>query len=329
MRLGFFARRIAACATLALLPNLPLTAFAAYPDKPVRLVVAFAPGGGTDIVGRLIAQRLGDSLGGSFVVENKAGAGAMLGADYVAKAPADGYTLLLGTSAEMTISPPLYHRMPYKPATDFEPIALVGVSPAILLANMNYPGKDLRDVVADAKRNPGKLTVASGGAGTAPHLAAEQLKILAGIDFVIAQYKGAGPSQVDAVAGQVPLVFSTVASALPLIRGQRLKPMAVISPHRSTLLPDVPTAAELGFKNYAAVTWFGLFAPAHTPAPVLATLRKAVDQSLSDPALRTKLETLGVEPSSPDEGGEALRKRVGSELANWTRLIKDAGISAQ
>jgi tripartite-type tricarboxylate transporter receptor subunit TctC len=329
MRLGFFSRRAAACAVLALLPTLAQTAFAAYPDKPVRVVVGFAPGGGSDIVARLFAQRLSDVMNGSFVVENKAGAGAMLGAEYVAKAPANGYTLLIGTSAEMTISPPLYNRMPYKPASDFEPIALLGISPAILVANMDYPGKDLRDVVADAKRNPGKLTIASGGAGTAPHLAAEQLKILAGIDFSIAQYKGAGPSQIDAVAGQVPLVFSTVASALTLIQGKRLKPMAVIAPKRSTLLPDVPTAAELGFKNYAAVTWFGLFAPAHTPAPVLDALRKAVDQLLADPALRGKLENVGVEPSRPDEGGEALRKRVISELANWTRVIKDAGITAQ
>ncbi|MES2186160.1 MAG: tripartite tricarboxylate transporter substrate binding protein [Pseudomonadota bacterium] len=321
--------RAAACATFGLLPALALTAQAAYPDKPVRMVVGFAPGGGSDIVARLFAQRLGDALGGSFVVENKAGAGAMLGAEYVAKAPPDGYTLLVGTSAEMTISPPLYKRMPYRPDADFVPIALLGISPAILVANMDYAGKDLRDVVAEAKRSPGKLTIASGGAGTAPHLAAEQLKILAGIDFAIAQYKGAGPSQADAVAGHVPLVFSTIASALPLIQGKRLKPMAVISPQRSTLLPEVPSTAELGFKNYAAVTWFGLFAPEHTPPAVVDALRKAVDQSLADPAVRGKLEAMGVEPSKPEEGGEALRKRVTAELANWTKVIKAAGITAQ
>ncbi|GAA4341040.1 tripartite tricarboxylate transporter substrate binding protein [Pigmentiphaga soli] len=325
----FSVTRHAALLLAACVAAAPAAQAAGYPDKPVRMVVGFAPGGGSDLVARLIAQRLTDSLGQSFVVENKAGAGAMLGAEYAAKAPADGYTLLMGTSAEMTISPPLYNRMPYKPATDFEPIALLGVSPAILVANMKYPGKDLRDVVADAKKNPGQLIIASGGAGTAPHLAAEQLKILAGIDFTIAQYKGAGPSQTDTIAGHVPLVFSTIASALPLIQSQRLKPLTVIQPRRSTLLPNVPSTTDQGFKDYAAVTWFGLFAPAHTPQDVLDKLRGAVNQALADQALRSKFETMGVEVASADEGGEALRKRVSSELANWTKVIKSAGITAE
>lgn len=253
----------------------------------------------------------------------------MLAAEAVAKAPADGYTLLLGTSAEMTISPPLYGRMPYRPAEDFEPIALLGVSPAILMANPAFPGKDIRDVIAEAKKKPGELTIASGGAGTAPHLAAEQLKIVADIEFVIAQYKGAAPSQVDAMAGHVPLVFSTIASALPHIKSERLKPLGVISAKRSALLPDVPSAAELGLKNFEAVTWFGLFAPAGTPTDVIDRLRAAVAQSLQDSKLRANFETLGIEPATVEEGGEALRKRVTEELANWTKVIKAAGIKVE
>lgn len=329
MRPRHFAR-VAACAALAMAFSfIAARAEAAYPEKAVRIVVGFAPGGGSDIVGRMIAQRLGEAMGGSFVVDNKPGAGAMLGAEQVAKAAPDGYTLLLGTSAEMTISPPLYNRMPYKPEADFVPISLIGISPAILIANMQYPGKDIRDVIADAKRNPGKLTIASGGAGTAPHLAAEQLKALAGIDFAIAQYKGAGPSQTDTVAGQVPLVFSTIASALPLIEANRLKPLTVISKERSSLLPNVPSTEEQGLKNYSAVTWFGFFAPARTPQAVTDALRRAVEAALKDPAFTGRFKAIGIEPARPEEGGEALRKRVAEELANWTQVIKKAGISAE
>jgi tripartite-type tricarboxylate transporter receptor subunit TctC len=219
--------------------------------------------------------------------------------------------------------------MPYRPAADFVPIALLGVSPAILVANPAFPGNDIRDVITAARKDPGKLTIASGGAGTAPHLAAEQLKSVANIDFVIAQYKGAGPSQTDAMAGHVPLVFSTIASALPHIRSKKLKPLAVISTKRSTLLPEVPSADELGLKNYAAVTWFGLFAPTGTPPEVVERLRGGVEQALKDAKLRTNFETLGIEPSTIEEGGEALRQRITNELANWTRVIRAAGIKAE
>lgn len=321
--------RLAAVTLLGIAGIASVSAFAAYPDKPVRVIVGFAPGGGSDIVARAISQQLSETLGGSFVVENRAGAGAMLGADLVAKAPADGYTLLLGTSAEMTISPPLYGRMPYRPAEDFVPIALLGVSPAILVANPAFAGNDIRDVITEARKNPGKLTIASGGAGTAPHLAAEQLKTVANIDFVIAQYKGAGPSQTDAMAGHVPLVFSTIASALPHIKSKRLKPLGVIASKRSALLPDVPSADELGLKNYAAVTWFGLFAPAGTPSDVIERLRRGVEKALKDAKLRANFETLGIEPAAIEDSGEILRQRIAEELANWTRVIRAAGIKAE
>jgi len=304
-------------------------AYAEYPDKTVRIVVGFSPGGGSDVIARVIAQRLSDSLKANVIVENRPGAGGMLAAELIANAPPDGYHLLLGTSAEMTISPPLYGRASYKPASDFIPISLLGLSPAILVANPNFPAKDIRDVIAEAKKNPGKVTIASGGAGTAPHLAAEQLKVVGGVDFVIAQYKGAGPSQTDAIAGHVPLVFTTIASALPAIKAKQLKPLTVISQKRSTLLPEVMFTGELGFKNYSAITWFGLFSPANTPKYILDKLRNVINQSLSDSELRSRFEAMGIEPASAEEGGEALRQRVIDELANWSRLIKDAGIKSE
>jgi tripartite-type tricarboxylate transporter receptor subunit TctC len=300
-----------------------------YPSEPVHIVVGFAPGGGTDVMARIMAQMLSSKLGGSFVVLNKAGAGAMLGADYVAKSAADGYTLLLGTSAELTISPPLYGNASYDPATAFAPIAFLGTSPAILLSNPNFPANTIRDVIALAKKSPGELTMATGGTGTAPDLAAHQLKLIENLNYTIVPYKGAGPSQSDAVAGHVPLVFSTVASALPLILGNELKPLAVISQKRSALVPDVPSVAEARLKDYTAVTWFGLFAPAGTPPEIVTALRRAVEAIEQDSAVKTQFAKLGVESASSDDTPTALMQRIKVEQANWTQVIEQAGIKIQ
>jgi tripartite-type tricarboxylate transporter receptor subunit TctC len=305
------------------------TRAASYPSEPVHIVVGFAPGGGTDVMGRIMAQLLAAKLNGSFVVLNKAGAGAMLGAEYVAKAAPDGYTLLLGTSAELTISPPLYGAAAYDPTTAFVPIAFLGASPAILLGNPNFDAKSIGDVIAKLRQSPGEISIATGGTGTAPDLAAHELKLIENLNFTIVPYKGAGPSQADAIAGHVPLVFSTVASALPLILSQQLRPLAVISQKRSSLVPDVPSAAEAGVKNYVAVTWFGLFAPAGTPPDVVARLRAAVEAIEKEPSTREQFAKLGVEPASPDDTPEALSARIKSELANWTQVIAKAGIKAQ
>jgi len=300
-----------------------------YPAEPVHIVVGFAPGGGTDVMARIMAQMLPGKLGGSFVVLNKPGAGAMLGADYVAKAAPDGYTLLLGTSAELTISPPLYGSAPYDPATAFVPIAFLGASPAILLSNPNFKAKSILDVIALAKKSPGDLTIATGGTGTAPDLAAHQLKLVANINFTIVPYKGAAPSQSDAVAGHVPLVFSTVASALPMIVGKTLTPLAVISQKRSSLLLDVPSVAEAGLKDYSAVTWFGLFSPAGMPPEIVATLRRAVESIVADAGVKEQFAKVGTEAAGPDDTPAALSQRIKSELANWRQVIERAGIKVQ
>lgn len=300
-----------------------------YPEQPVNVVVGFAPGGGTDIVARLLATHLADSLGKPFRVENRPGAGAMIGAEYVARAAPNGYTLLLGTSAEMTISPPLYRRASYKPMEDFEPIALIGVSPAILVANLNYPGRTLHDVIRDAKAKPDSLSIGSGGAGTAPHLAGELLKTLADVRFELVPYKGAGPAQVDLIGGQIPLAFSTIASTLQDLKAGRVRGIAVISDKRSSVLPDVQSTAEQGLPEYQAVTWFGLFAPAGTPPAALTTLQQAVRSALNSADVKARLQGLGIDPADPAQGDTALRKRMQTELTRWTKIIHDGGIRAQ
>ena len=324
---------LALLASAALLLTLVIgavgTQAGAYPDRPVRVVVPFPPGGGTDVVGRVLAEKLSDLLGKQFVVENRPGAGAMLGADQVAKSAPDGHTILVGTSAELTISPALFASAPYKPATDFMPIALLGVSPVVLLANPKFPANDLRGALARYEAAPDKVCVASGGSGAAPHIAAELLKSMAAKDLVIVPYKGAADSLRDLIGGQVDLSFSTIASALPHLRSSSIKALAVISRKRSALLPDVPSAAEQGLPEFEVVTWFGLFVPATTPTDVVEKLRGAVGTALADRSLQERFEKLAVEIGSVQEGGEALQRRIATELDRWRRLVAEAGIKAQ
>ena len=313
---------------LALAVWAPATDASAYPDRPVRVIVPFPAGGGTDVVGRIIAERLGETLGKQFVVENRSGAGAMLGADQVAKAAPDGHTILVGTSAELTISPALFASVPYNPVADFTPIALLGVSPVILLANPKFPANDLREAIAQYKATPDKVTLASGGSGAAPHLAAELFKSIAAKGIVIVPYKGAANSLRDLIGGQVDLSFSTIASALPHIGNKSIKALAVMSPKRSALLPDVPSSAEQGLPELQAVTWFGLFVPAATPKDIVAKLGTAVDQALKDRALKERFEKLAVEIGSVQEG-QTLQQRIATELARWKGVVREAGISVQ
>jgi tripartite-type tricarboxylate transporter receptor subunit TctC len=234
----------------------------AYPERPVHIVVPFPPGGGTDVIARVLAQKLSPGFGQQVVVENRPGAGATIGADHVAKAPPDGHTLLLGTSAELTISPGLYNNVPYDPVADFAPIDLLGTTPVVLVAHPSFAASRLDTLIAAARKAPGTIAIGSGGQGAAPHLAAELLRNLTGIDIIIVPYKGAGPALTDVVAGQVGATFTTVAGALPLVQGGRIKALATIAAQRSMLMPDVPSAAEQGARDYEVVTWFGLFAPA-------------------------------------------------------------------
>jgi len=228
------------------------SAWAGYPDRPVKVIIPFAPGGGTDVVGRLVAERLSQATGNPFIAENKPGANASIGANFVAKAPADGYTVLLGTSAELTMVPRVVPATPYNPLTDFVPIVMLGTTPNILLAAPAQTYKGLRDVVADAKAQPGKLSYASGGMG--PYLTGELFKHMAGVAITNVSYQGTGPAHTDLMGGHVPLMVSTVPAAAPLVKAGRVKALAVTSSVRSAQLPDVPTVAEQGLPGYEAST---------------------------------------------------------------------------
>jgi len=323
-------RLISISAALALTLGLAMPGWAAYPDRPVKLIVPFAPGGGTDIVGRQMAERLSTLLKQPFVVENKPGAGAMLGADYVAQAAPDGYTLLMGTSAELTIGPRLTPSVArYDPVKDFAPVALIGVSPNVLVAAPTFAPKTLPEIISYAKANPDKLSYGSGGTGTGPHLAGELLKSMGKLPMTHIPYKGSGPALTDVLAGQTQLMMSTVAPALPFLKSKKLRAIAVTSAKRSPLLPDVPTVAEQGLPGYEAVTWYAVVAPAGVPGEVVERLQSAVGQILQSKEFIDKLAALGVETPQGPASTVSLKERIRRELDQWGAVIRDAGIRAE
>src|SRR5438552_17792116 len=243
-----------------------------YPARPVRMIVAYPPGGGTDIVGRLVAQKLGESLGQSVVVENRGGASGNIGTELAARAAPDGYTILMGNVAPNAINVSLFKNLPYDPVADFAPVSLVASTPNILVVHPSTQARTVKEVVALVKANPGTLNFASAGVGSSSHLAGELFRILAGADIVHVPYKGAGPAMVDVLSGQIQLYFATMPAAMPHVKSGKLAPVAVTSSRRSQALPDLPTTAEAGVPGYEASTWYGVLAPAYTPAAVIARL---------------------------------------------------------
>jgi tripartite-type tricarboxylate transporter receptor subunit TctC len=321
------ARRVFAKGLLMLAAAAAAPAWAAYPERPIKVIIPFAPGGGTDVVGRLVAERLSHATGRTFIAENKPGANAAIGANFVAKAPADGYTVLLGTSAELTMVPKVVAATPYNPLTDFIPIVLLGTTPNILLAAPSQPYKGLRDVVAEAKAQPGKLSYASGGMG--PYLTGELFKYMAGVAITNISYQGTGPAHTDLMGGHVPLMVSTVPAAAPLIKSGRVTALGVTSSVRSAQLPDVPTVAEQGLPGYEASTWFGLFVPARTPKEVVDYLRAEVEKVMEDKDVQKRFADAGIEMSTAETGRHTVRARMEADLAKWEKLIKETGIKAQ
>src|SRR5580765_3065963 len=297
-----------------------------YPAKPIRMIVAYPPGGGTDIVGRTIAQKLGETLGQSVVVENRGGASGNIGTELAARAAPDGYTILMGNVAPNAINVSLFKDLPFDPVADFAPVSLVASTPNILVVHPSTPARTVKEVIALAKAKPGTLNFASAGMGSSSHLAGELFRILAGAEIVHVPYKGAGPAMVDVLSGQVQLYFATMPAAMPHVKAGKLAPVAVTSARRSQALPDLPTIAESGVPGYEESTWYGVLAPAHSPDAAIARLHESVVKILGDAALRAKLADQGFEPvgDSPKEFAAYIR----SEIAKWGKVIRDAGIRA-
>src|SRR5258706_5629650 len=295
-----------------------------YPAKPIRMIVAYLPGGGTDIVGRMLAQKLSESLGQSVVVENRGGASGNIGTELAARAAPDGYTMLMGNVAPNAINVSLFKDLPFDPVADFAPVSLVASTPNILVVHPSTPARTVKEVIALASANPGTLNFASAGVGSSSHLAGELFRILAGADIVHVPYKGAGPAMVDVLSGQVQLYFATMPAAMPHVKAGKLAPVAVTSARRSPALPDLPTVAESGVPGDEASTWDGVLAPAHTPSAVVARLHGDIAKILGDAALHPRLADQGFDlaRSCPEEFVHDIK----SEILKWGKVIRDAGI---
>jgi tripartite-type tricarboxylate transporter receptor subunit TctC len=295
-----------------------------YPAKPVRDIDPYPPGGGNDTLGRLFAAKLGERMGQPFVVENRPGAGTMIGTEAAAKSPPDGYTILLSSIATHALSPNLYARVPYDPIKDFAPITLLGVAPTVMVVNKDLPAASLAEFISLAKAKPGNFTYASGGNGTPPHINGEVFKALAGIDLLHVPYKGGGPALADLVAGRVHVMLDTAASAMPHVRGGRLRALAISAPQRSAEYPELPTFAEAGLPQYETNAWYSVHAPAGTPPDIVRRLNAELVAILKDPDILARFKQLSTEPvgNSPEEFAAFVR----AELEKYARIIKAANI---
>ena len=294
-----------------------------YPARPVRLIVPSSPGGGTDISARIIAPKLSEYLGQQVVVENRPGAGTMIGGEAAARSAPDGYTLLMGIST-LAINPAIYRKVPYDALKDFAPISQAVALPNVLVAHPSLPVKTVRELVAFSKARPGQINFASAGLGTSPHLSMELFLSMTGLKMVHVPYKGSGPGVTDLVAGHVPLMMPNMLSALPHIKSGRLRALGVTSAKRASRASDIPTLAEAGVPGYEAVQWYGVLAPAGTPRAIITRLHAEVVRVLRQPDIKERFLSDGAEPvgSSPEEFAAFIR----AETAKWAQVIKDAGL---
>ena len=316
----------AAGAAFAGLAAPPLVWAQAYPARAVRVIVPFAPSGATDIIARVILQELSKQLGQQFYVENIAGASGNIGTAQAAKATPDGYTVLFAFSSHVT-NPSMFDKVPYDPFKDFAPVTLAVTSPAVLAVNPSFPAKTIEDLIALIKASPGKYSFASGGTGTQPHLAAEQLRFSLGLDLAHVPYNGGGPALAAVIGGHVPISFSTLSPAVPHIKEGTLRALAVTSRTRSQSVPDVPTMAEAGYPDIEGNTWVGVLVPAGTDGYIVTLLNREIVKILRLPAMKERLLQLGYEPvgTTPDEYGVQIR----TEITKWAKVIRSAGIRAQ
>ncbi len=298
-----------------------------YPSKPIRIIDSFPAGGNTDVLARTLGQKLHESWGQPVIVDNRPGAAGNVGAEIAAKSAPDGYTLLMGLTTTLAPSMTLYPKLPYNAVRDFAPVGLVASSQLVMLVHPSLPVKTVKDLIALARARPGELRYASSGVGGPIHLAAELFRIRAGINIVHVAYKGGAPAAIGVASGESQMGFASLAASRPLITAGKLRPIAVSTPKRANALPDVPTIAESGLPGFDITTWYGLLAPAGTPAAIIAKLNSEVARILKLPDVIDRLSTLGLEPktSTAEHFGAILRK----EIALYAKIIKDAGIPAQ
>jgi tripartite-type tricarboxylate transporter receptor subunit TctC len=296
-----------------------------YPSKPIKMLVGFAPGGGTDVVARLLAQKMQESMGQPVIVENRAGATGMIAAEVMAKSPPDGYTLLMGHVNSNAIAPSLFKTMAYDAVADFQMVTYVGYVPNILAVHPSVPANSVPELIALAKKEPGKYTYASSGIGSTQHLAGEMFQLITGTKLVHVPYKGSGQAITDLLAGQVSMNFDTMPPVLPHVQAGKLKALAISTPQRLPQLPNVPTFNEAGITGFDVTNWYGVMAPARTPKDVVAKLSAEINKAMNDPATKQKLVEIGTQlgGGSPED----FEKFLKAELAKYHKLVKDANVS--
>jgi tripartite-type tricarboxylate transporter receptor subunit TctC len=295
-----------------------------YPAKTVRVIVPYPPGGGTDTIARPLAQKLTESFGQQVIIDNRGGAGGNVGMELAARAAPDGYTLVIGLTAQLAVNPALYRKLPYDPVKDYEPITLIGAGAYLLVVHPSLPVKDVKELVALAKARPGQITYASSGNGSGGHLCMELFKTMTGTNFVHVPYKGGGPALVDTLAGQVQVLFTPPVSATQHVQSGRLRALAVSTVRRSSGMPDLPTIAESGVPGYDSGVWYGVLAPAGTPREIVMRVNGDVVKALQQPDFRTMLVANSIDPigSSP----EVLAQFIRIEMAKWAKVVRDADV---
>lgn len=323
---AFLLRRLLAAAILVFGVSAGSSA-QSFPEKPIRIIVAYPPGGGADIAARALAATMSQEAGWQVVVENIGGAAGIVGTQAAARAAPDGYTLLMGTNATHAIFVSLYPKLSYDPVKDFTPITNVVTVASVLVVHPQVPAGSVKELIAYAKANPGKLNYASGGSGSNAHLAVELLKMMAGIQVEHVPYKGIGPALQDVLAGRVHMMISNMPPVVPFIKDGRLKALGMADAQRTALLPDLPTLSEAGVTGYKADLWWGIFGPAGVPAPVVAGLNGAIRKAIETPALKTRFAALGLEAAggTPQEFAATIR----SDIAKWAEVVKVSGATAQ
>jgi tripartite-type tricarboxylate transporter receptor subunit TctC len=298
-----------------------------FPTRPVTIIVASTPGGGTDIVSRIAAEQLSKQLGQPFVVENIPGAGSLTGTVVAAKAAPDGYTLQTGLNASMAVNPSLFANLPYDPINDFEPVGMLAEFPFVVVVSKNFPAHSIKELIALAKSRPGEINYASAGNGTGQHLSMELFKLMTGINLTHVPYRGAAPAYTDVISGQVPVFIDNLASGLGQVKGGNVRALAVTGKERSSLLPDVPTVEEAGVPGYVYYTWFGLWAPKKTPQPIIDKLHAEIKKAIADPTVKARIVAAAGEPL--DMPLADINPFLKAEIAKWADVVKRAGIAVQ